>query len=253
VKSNDEIGELADTFNEMIARLERSFKQIQQFSGDVAHELKTPLTVIKGEIEVALRKERKTEEYQGILKSLSEETEKLRTIVEDLLFLSRMDAHSIPLAFTELPLDELLLEVYEEICPLAEKKQVTVVLKNVEQVNIKGDSGLLKRLLSNLILNAITYTPEGGKIELSLETSADTGLLIISDTGTGIPEESLPYIFDRFYRVDQSRSHDTGGSGLGLAIVQKIVEAHDGKIEVTSEVGKGTTFQVLFNSNSHIT
>jgi signal transduction histidine kinase len=250
VKSSDEIGELADTFNEMIARLEHSFKQIRQFSGDVAHELKTPLTVIKGEIEVALRKERKTEEYHDILTSLAEETEKLRTIVEDLLFLSRMDAHSIPLSFTELSLDELLLEVYEDSYRLAERKQVALSLRNVESVKIMGDAGLLKRLFSNLILNAIRYTPAGGKVELFLRQNPDTAVWTITDTGIGIPEDQLQYIFDRFYRVDRSRSHETGGSGLGLAIVQKIVEAHEGKIEVTSEVGKGTTFRILLNRES---
>lgn len=247
VKSSDEIGELADTFNEMIARLEHSFKQIQQFSGDVSHELKTPLTAIKGELEVALRKERTREEYQEILKSLLEETEKLGKIIEDLLFLSRMDAHSIPLSFTELSLDELLLEVYEDTYRLAERKQVALSLRNVESVKIMGDAGLLKRLFSNLILNAIRYTPAGGKVELFLRQNLDAAVWTITDTGIGIPEDQLSYIFDRFYRVDQSRSHETGGSGLGLAIVQKIVEAHDGKIEVTSEVGKGTTFRILLN------
>jgi len=108
-----------------------------------------------------------------------------------------------------------------------------------------GDPGLIKRVLLNLIGNAIKYTETGGKIELSLESDTDTAIWTITDTGIGIPEEHVPYIFDRFYRVDQSRSHETGGSGLGLAIVQKIVEAHHGKIEVASEVGKGTTFKVF--------
>jgi heavy metal sensor kinase len=247
VNSNDEIGELADTLNEMIARLERSFHQIKQFSGDVSHELKTPLTAIKGELEVALRKERNKEEYQDILASVLEKTNQLENIIADLLFLARMDAHSIPLTFTEFPLDELLLEVYEETYRLAEQKQITFNLKHVEQVNVMGDSGLIKRVLLNLIGNALKYTESGGTIELALERDTDTAIWTIRDTGIGIPAESLPSIFDRFYRVDQSRSHDTGGSGLGLAIVQKIVEAHHGKIEVASEVGKGTTFKVFLN------
>ncbi len=249
VKSDDEIGELAETFNEMIARLERSFKQIQQFSGDVSHELKTPLTVIKGELEVALRKERTGPEYQKILTSFLEETDKLGKIVEDLLFLSRMDAHAIPLAFTTLQLDEILLNVYEDICRLVQEKQMTVNLKQIDQISILGDPVYLKIALTNLLLNAVKYTPAGGKVELALEKKADTAICTITDTGVGIPEDALPYIFDRFYRVDQSRSHDTGGSGLGLAIVQKIIEAHQGTITVSSQPGKGSIFQVLLASS----
>jgi heavy metal sensor kinase len=244
IDSKDEIGELADTLNEMIARLDSSFQQIRQFSGDVAHELKTPLTALKGELEVALRKERSPEEYREILTSLLEDTNNLGKIIEDLLFLSRMDANSIPLSFTELSLDEVVLEVYESTLRMAQDKQITLALASIDAAEITGDAGLITRLLTNLMVNAIHYTPEGGKIELTVEASEKMIGVTLQDTGIGIPEEALPHIFDRFYRVDQSRSHETGGSGLGLAIVQKIAEIHNARIEVESWVGKGTTFKV---------
>jgi len=242
--SRDEIGELAETLNEMISRLDLSFTQIKQFSGDVSHELKTPLTELKCNAEVALRKERTTGEYQNALKNVIEDAEQLQKIIEDLLFLARMDAHSIPLSFTTLALNEVFFEVFENTHLLAKQKKLAIGFEEIEHVHIKGDIGLLKRLLTNLISNAIQYTPTGGEITFSLHRESNHAVLIISDTGIGISEEALPYIFDRFYRVDPSRSHETGGSGLGLAIAQKIAEVHGGKIYVQSTVGKRTMFRV---------
>jgi two-component system OmpR family sensor kinase len=242
--SRDEIGELAETLNEMISRLERSFKQIRQFSGDVSHELKTPLAELKCNAEVALRKERTPEEYQTALQNVIEDAESLQKIVEDLLFLARMDSQSIPLLLTSLALHDVFFEAFEGMHVFAKQKKLAIEFQEIEHVYIKGDPGLLKRLLTNLIVNAIQYTPSGGEITFSLHQKTNHAVLTITDTGIGIPEEALPYIFDRFYRVEQSRSHETGGSGLGLAIVQKIVEVHGGHISVQSAVGKGTTFRV---------
>jgi len=241
----DEIGELAETFNEMISRLERSFKQIKQFSSDVSHELKTPLTAIRGEIEVTLRKEREIEGYKNTLRSLLEETGKLERIVENLLFLSRMDSQGIRFSFRRFALDESLLEVFEKIEKIAERKNLHLILKKIQQVNVEGESNQIERAIANLIGNAIKYTPESGRIEMSLEKERDFAKFTIKDTGMGIPEDELPYIFDRFYRVDKARSRETGGSGLGLAIVKWIVEAHKGNIEVKSKVGEGTVFVVF--------
>lgn len=244
VESHDEIGELAETLNDMIARLERSFKQIRQFSGDVSHELKTPLAELKCNAEVALRKERTPKEYQIALHDVIEDTEQLQKIVEDLLFLARMDSQSLPLSFTTLELQNVFLEVFEHSHLLAKHKSLALEFQDIEPVYINGDSGLLKRLFSNLMLNAIQYTPSGGEITFSLHKQTTQAVFTVTDTGIGIPEECLPHIFDRFYRVEQSRSHETGGSGLGLAIVQKIAELHQGHISVHSTVGKGTTFRV---------
>jgi heavy metal sensor kinase len=244
IESHDEIGELADTLNEMISRLDRSFKQIKQFSGDVSHELKTPLTELKCNAEVALRQERTTEEYQETLKNVIEDAEQLQHIVEDLLLLARMDARSLPFSFTTVTLNEVFLEVFEHAHPFARKKNLALSFGEINPVTIIGDVGLLKRLLTNLIANAIQYTPSGGKLTFALRKKSNQAVLSIADTGIGIPKNALPYIFDRFYRVEQSRSHETGGSGLGLAIAQKIVEVHAGKISVQSTVGQGTTFRV---------
>lgn len=250
VKSHDEIGELAETFNAMIARLEGSFQQIQQFSSDVAHELKTPLTVLKGELEVALRKARSAEEYRVILAELLESTNGLSKMVEDLLLLARMEAQRLPLSFAPVALDELALNVYENMLKLAEAKHLTVNLNTMEQVTVSGDPGLLERVIKNVLVNAINYTPEGGSIDLSITSSPDGGMVTISDTGIGIPEQAVPHIFDRFYRVDQSRSHESGGTGLGLAIVKKIVEVHHGTIDVQSQVGAGTTVKIWFSRSN---
>ncbi len=242
--SRDEIGELAETFNTMIARLEGSFQQIRQFSGDVSHELKTPLAELQCNAEVALRRERTKEEYQQTIKNVIEDTRQLRNIIENLLFLAQMDAQSVTLAFTPLALNEVFLEVFETTQPLAQKKQVHLTFEEIAPVIINGDHGLLKRLLSNLFTNAVRYTSSGGEITFALQQEDGQAVFRVTDTGVGIPQNALPHIFDRFYRVDRSRSHDTGGSGLGLAIAQKIVEVHGGHISVRSMVGQGTTFRV---------
>jgi heavy metal sensor kinase len=250
LESHDEIGELAETLNAMIARLERSFQQIQQFSGDVSHELKTPLAELKCNAEVALRRERMPQDYQEVLRNIIEDTEKLRQIVEDLLLLARMDARSLPLVFLPVALNELFFEVFERMHPLAQKKNLAINFAEIAPVTIPGDTGLIKQLLTNLIGNAIRYTPSGREITFAVYNDGVQAVVSVSDTGIGIPKEALPYIFDRFYRVEQSRSHETGGSGLGLAIAQKIAELHGGRIVVQSIVKQGTTFRVLLPCQS---
>lgn len=244
VESRDEIGELAATLNEMIARLECSFKQITQFSGDVVHELKTPLAELKCNAEVALRRDRLPGEYRTALQDVIADVGRLQHIIEDLLLLARMDAHTFSPSFTSVALNEVFLEVFEALHPLATQKHLAVHFEEIEAINIQGERGLLTRVITNLMLNAIQYTPEGGEISFALDRENGHAIFSIADTGIGIPEHALPAIFDRFYRVEQSRSHDTGGSGLGLSIVQKIVEIHHGNIFVSSTEGKGTIFHV---------
>jgi len=246
IGSKDEIGELAETFNDMISRIERSFKQIKQFSSDTSHELKTPLAAIRGEIEVALRKERGREEYKKILKSALEEIDKLQKIIDNLLLLAQVDSQNIKLSFKEIQLDEILLEAFEEIETLAKKKKLSLILKRIDQAGMKGDEILIKRLFVNLIDNAIKYTQEGGKVEIALEKEGDSAKFTVEDTGIGIPPNKAPYIFDRFYRIDKARSRETGGCGLGLALAKWIAETHKGKIEVKSKVGEGSIFVVSF-------
>jgi heavy metal sensor kinase len=243
---HDEIGELVDTFNDMISRLEKSVKKIKQFSGDVSHELRTPLTIIRGEIEVLLRKERDKDEYQKILKSTLEEAAYLERIIDDLLFLSRIDAREKKEFDKQVPLDEIVLKAVESKELAAKNNGLTLEIKKVEPVQIKGEEILLERMVTNVIDNAIRYTLPGGKVEVGLEKKGGQAILRVKDSGIGIPEESLPLIFDRFYVVDKSRFKEAGGLGLGLSIVKQVADCHGAVIEVNSEVNQGTVFSIRF-------
>ncbi len=245
VGGKDEIGELAKTFNNMIARLEKSFERIKRFSADVSHELKTPITAMRGTAEVVLRKARKKSEYEDAFRSVLEEAEKMQTITDNMLFLSKTDGRKIEKNFREISLDDILLEVFEEMQPAAEKKNVRLILKELSPVSVKGNESFIKRLFANLINNAVKYTGKGGKAEISLEKKNGFAKFSVKDTGVGIPEKEIPYIFDRFYRVDKARDRAGGGSGLGLSIAKRITEIHGGRIEVKSKPGKGSAFTVF--------
>ena len=261
-KVKDEISRLIETFNEMISRLDRSFCQVKQFSTDASHELKTPLTILKGEVEVALRKERGSHEYEEILKSNLEEINRMSQIVEDLLLLSRADSGQIRLNREDIDLNEILSEVIAHLNVLAKSKNLHIETSNHhENVHLYGDPLRIRELFLNLIENGIKYTEDGGSIHILVTRD---GLLkegkqsahvqgaklseflqiIISDTGIGIAKEDQERIFDRFFRVDKARSREQGGSGLGLSICKWIVEAHQGEIRVESELGKGSSFIV---------
>lgn len=242
----DEIGALVDTFNEMIARLEKSVKKIRQFSGDVSHELRTPLTIIRGEIEVLLRKDRKKEEYKDILKSVLEETLQMEKIIDELLFLSRIEAADKRKLDADIHLDDVLLKVFESREQTAVRKKLEFAIKEVTPLSIKGDRALLKRLISNIIDNAIRYTPPKGKVEISLEQKEGYAQICIQDTGIGIPKESLSFIFDRFYVVDKSRSKESGGFGLGLSIAKWVADIHSASIDVQSKINQGTIVKIRF-------
>ena len=258
-KVKDEISRLVETLNEMISRLDRSFRQVKQFSTDASHELKTPLTILKGEVEVALRKERVPHEYEQVLKSNLEEINRMSQIVEDLLLLSRADSGEIRLNKEDMNLNEILNEVVAHVNVLAQSKNLRIETSNHhEEIHIFGDPLRIRALFLNLIENGIKYTEEGGSIHILLtkDTLVQDGKqsgraqgeqgefvkIIVSDTGIGIAEEDQERIFDRFFRVDKARSREQGGSGLGLSICKWIVEAHRGKIEVESELGKGSYF-----------
>jgi signal transduction histidine kinase len=277
-RTDDEIGRLAAAFNEMIARLDRSFRQIQQFTADASHELKTPLTTMRGEAEVALMTDLTPAEYRKVLRSVIEEVERMSAIVENLLLLARTDANAVQLRRETVAFHEIMMTVYEQMEAIARRKGVSLELEEIDEAHVEGDPLWLQQIVTNLLNNAIKYTPEGGEVRVALkgegrgkkgkegegegkkgkegEDNGDIPLhpppspsfpfavLSVSDTGVGIPPEHLPHIFDRFYRVDAGRSRDAGGSGLGLNIVKWAVEAHGGTIEVSSEVGKGTTFTV---------
>jgi len=245
-KRKDEIGILVETFNDMIYRIESSVKEIKQFSGDVSHELRTPLTNIRGEIEVILRKDRNRDEYRNTLKSVLEETYHMEKIIDDLLLLSRTEAIKKEDLTGEVPLDEILLNVYERYEYAANKKNINLNLGKMIPLVIKGQPSLLERMFSNLIDNAVRYTKRGGEIKLNLYKKNEEGILRISDTGIGIQGDSMPYIFDRFYVVEKSRSKEKGGVGLGLSIVKRVANIHGAVINVHSRINKGTEFEIKF-------
>ncbi|MDP2682100.1 MAG: ATP-binding protein [Deltaproteobacteria bacterium] len=239
----DELGRLAKTFNDMIARLELSFKQMKQFTADASHELKTPLTVLKGEMEIALKTEKTVEGFKEVIKSSLEEIDKMSALVKSLLNLAKLDSR-VRLPNDNIKLDGIVEERFNQTLPLAKDKGIDMVMAKKEGVVIMGDKIGIGQLLFNLIYNAIKYTPKDGRIEISLEQSDNWAIIKVIDTGMGIAEEDLPHIFDRFYRVDKARTTGAGGVGLGLSICKEIAEAHGGKIEVESEAGKGSVFKV---------
>ncbi|MFI5253544.1 MAG: sensor histidine kinase [Bacteroidota bacterium] len=241
---NDEIGRLSSTFNEMIARLNSSFQQMRQFSVDASHELRTPLTIMRGEAEMALRSPQNADQYRTVLASTIEEIARLTSIIDSLATLSKADLGQVDVKFETVNMKEMMDELYEDAEILAMKKEIQVKVEHEEDAFIFGDKVRLRQLLLNLVDNAIKYTPEKGNVSLSLFRLNGNVKISVQDTGIGIPENEQQKIFDRFYRVDKARSRDLGGSGLGLSIVKWIVELHHGKIEVDSEVQKGSTFTV---------
>jgi two-component system OmpR family sensor kinase len=243
---NDELGRLASTFNEMIAKLEKSFRQVKRFTADASHELKTPLTILRGEVEVGLKKKRGLKEYEQILASNLEEINRMSRIVEDLLTLSRADMGELTMEREEIELSALAREVWRDLRLLAKKKRIQLKFMDNGFTRVEGDPLFLRQLILNLTENGLKYTRPGGEVAVRVKGDRDQGVvrLLVTDTGVGIPQKDLKRIFDRFYRVDKARSRETGGTGLGLSICQWIAQAHEGRIAVESQVGKGSTFTV---------
>ena len=244
-RSHDEIGRLAATFNQMIGRLEQAFERERRFTADASHELKTPLAVLRGDIEVALRRERSPEEYQRVLQSSLEEIARLTKLTEDLLTLARSDAGESVLDLEQVHLDQLASEARAYIAPLAQSSGVALTYDApISPVVIEGDQKRLKQLLVNLLDNAIKYTAAGGSARLSLLTEDSSAVIEVTDTGRGIPASALPHVFERFYRHTDPRDSRVTGFGLGLAISKWIVDAHGGTIEADSREGQGSRFTV---------
>ena len=244
-QSSDEIGRLAATFNEMIARLETSFRQIQRFSADASHELRTPLTVMKGETELALRRPRSPEDYQGVLESSLEEIDRMTRIIDDLLFLSRADLGEVQMEHRPVRLDMLVEDIQRQAAVLGQEQGIEVLSKVIEPATVLGDELRLRELVLNLVENAVKYSRSGGKVEMAVAREDSTVRFSVTDQGIGIPPESQNRIFDRFYRTDEARAYSPKGTGLGLAICKWIAEVHHGRIEVQSELGKGSQFTLI--------
>jgi heavy metal sensor kinase len=243
--SGDELDHLAKTLNQMLSRLDAAFSQIRQFSASASHELQTPLTILKGELEVALRSPRTPEEYRAALTSSLEEVDRIAQLVEGLLLLSRAEAGVLKMDRQPVDLTQLIAEVYSRLKLLAESRSIELRLGATAPVSIPGDREHLRRLLLNLTDNAIKYTEPGGVVVLSLRNEENLACILVEDSGIGISGEEVGKVFQPFYRTGEARSKAADGTGLGLCIARSIAEAHGGSIEVESRPGEGSTFRVL--------
>ena len=250
VLSRDELGKLAETLNSMIDRLNDDITKLKklehvrsEFLGNVSHELRTPIFSIQGMLETLLNGAVDDKEVnRQFLERALNNTQRLNTLLGDLIEISRIESGDMKLSFRYFAIDEFLQLMLSELLPNAKQRNISLVLEPVEHIEVFGDKERLKQVLENLIDNAIKYNKPNGSVTLSASRSNGGVQVSVRDTGVGISEEHLPRIFERFYRVDKERSREAGGTGLGLAIVKHIVEAHGSKVEVQSEVGKGTTF-----------
>ncbi len=238
---DDEVGGLIEAINQTLERLENLFTSQQRFLADVSHELRTPLTVIKGNVDLMRRMKQLDEES---LSNIDQEAGRLTRLVGGLLLLAQAESGKLTLNMAPVELDTLLLEVFHEMRILAGTK-VRLKMSDIDQAQVNGDRDRLKQVLLNLVGNAIQYTPQGGEVFLGLAKIGEQVRIIVRDTGPGISAEDLPFIFERFYRAEKSRTRSkAGGFGLGLSIAQWIVENHGGTIKVESKEGKGTTFAI---------
>jgi len=244
VNTKDELGRLAATLNAMIGRLERAFRRQKQFTSDASHELRAPLAVIEAESSLALQKERPQSDYRQSLETISQESKRMSSLIDQLLTLARADAGKEQWNFGEVNLGRLITNLNADVEVLCHEKGLNCELWKTQDLVINGDEARLRELFMNLLDNAIRYTPSPGTVSISLRREAQMVVVAVTDTGVGIPAEDIPFIFERFYRVDKSRSRAEGGTGLGLAICRHIAEAHGGKIVVESQVGVGSTFSV---------
>jgi heavy metal sensor kinase len=243
-RTDDEIGRLAQTFDEMIARLDEAFRRQRQFTADASHELRTPLTAIKGQVEVGLSKTRDAASYREVLEAVEQETDRLIRLVGSLLTLARADAGQLQIANEPTSLTEILDSAREQVKLNARERRIELTANYGRAVHIRGDRSLLIQLFLNLLENAIKYTEPGGAVTAGWTVDAEEVRVWVRDTGVGIPFEHQSHIFERFYRADSARSRAQGGAGLGLSICRWISEAHGGSISAESTPGGGSVFTV---------
>jgi heavy metal sensor kinase len=239
----DEFGILVATLNKMITRLDDEVKRVQQFTQDAAHELRTPLTILRGELELLYQQYDISDDIRSTLQRTLDRTISLNKIIDDLMLLAQSDSGRYPLNKKIFQLDQVLNEIVEDVKILAENRTVEVKLIHCDQAEFLGDEQLIRRLILNISDNALKYTQKG-RIDFSLKSQKDVIEIIVSDTGIGIPEEDLPYIFNRFYRVEKTRASSNKSSGLGLSICKCIVAAHEGEIHIDSAISEGTTITI---------
>ena len=246
--SRDELGRLAETFNELLARLETSVEQQRQFMADASHELRTPVTIARTAASVALQQPTRTEaEYRETLQIVEHETIRLSRIVDDLFTLTRADAGTYPLRRTPMYLDEVVEDVVRAARIVAGTRGVSIAVDCIHPAPFTGDEDLVERLIVNVLDNAVRYSPTGGTVRVALDRAGDMYALSVTDQGAGIASEVQSRIFERFYRVDAARTHDDvsdGGAGLGLALARWIAHAHDGDVQLATSSRLGSTFVI---------
>jgi len=226
--------------------IEQTFDQMRRFMGDAAHELKTPVAVLRARADVALQRPRSVTDYQETLQAISSEGKRLGMLVENMLLLARADAGQWPFEKKQVFLDDLLIDAASAARALAAVKQVDVDVEELDETAVHGDPNLIRQLLMILLDNAVSFTPPGGKVTASAQRNGRYCKIIISDTGVGIPASALPHVFERFYRADPARGR--AGAGLGLSIARWIADTHEAKIQLSSVEGSGTTVEVAFPS-----
>jgi heavy metal sensor kinase len=237
----DEVGHLARVFNNLLGRLEESFERLQRFTSDASHELRTPLAAIRSVGEVGLQNSKNSMDYQDTIGSMLEEVNRLTRLVENLLAISRADAGQLQLGFATFSPLQVVKEIGSVLDVLVEEKALSLVFSGDERLAVRGDRLLFRQAVTNVLHNAVKYTPGRGKISIQVTERSGFGVIRISDTGPGIPREHRTRVFDRFYRLDAARARDTGGAGLGLSIAKWAVEVQGGEIRVEDE-GEGATF-----------
>jgi len=244
VEPDKELAELGTAFNLVLERLDSSFESQKRFIQDASHELRTPLTALKVNTSVALSGPPSLEEYRTALVGADRASDRMMRLVSDLLFLSRTDAKEIPLEMERVSVTESAEAVVEALGAQAKQKGVDLCQRILEDLSVFADRFLLDRLLTNLVVNALSSTSAGGKVSVMAARNDAIVEILVSDTGIGIPAEHLEHVFERFYRVDSSRTRNDGGTGLGLSICRSICEAHGGSIEISSRLNEGTTVKV---------
>ncbi|WP_024786701.1 MULTISPECIES: sensor histidine kinase [unclassified Lebetimonas] len=240
-----EIDELVDNFNNMIERLKNGIERIEKFNSDVSHELKTPLTVIDMSIELALKKERNIEYYKNTLKTLQTEIQKIETIINELLLITKYDKYSVKKTFSICDFNSILLDVIEKYASTAQRKNINIELLKFEKIEKETNCFLIKTIFKNIIDNAVKYTPSGKNIYISLYLKNKKVYFIVKDEGIGIPGDKIDKITERFYRTDESRNKKIEGYGLGLSIVKNFLNLIDGNLQIVSQLNKGTIVTVI--------
>jgi heavy metal sensor kinase len=250
--SSSEMVHLTSVLNEMLDKLQKLFESQKQFVQDAAHEIRSPLAALRCRLEVALRQRRSAEDYKQVIDGAIEDTTRLSTLTEDLFLLARADSNNLVMDFREVLLSEVVGAVHAQLLPLAESKRIEFELSLDTDCLVYADRDRLHQAFRNIAENALKYTTAGGNVRMSACCKGDEALVIVEDTGIGIEPDDQPKIFRRFYRVDPARSRSDGGTGLGLAICDQIVRAHQGRIEVESEPGRGSRFTVVLASASSL-